>query len=304
MQTNEPHTPAACEDAGMNDEDMHRGTVLVTGARGQLGRSVVRSAAAAGIEAVGLARAELDVTDAAQVRDVVGALAPRVVVHCGAWTDVDGAESDRDGAFAVNAAGTRTLAEACDTAGARLVLVSTDYVFDGERADGYVEDDATAPLNVYGASKLAGDLAALEVLGARAAIVRTAWLFSEFAPNFVQTIARVAAERDAIDVVDDQRGCPTWCGHLADALVELAARDEASGIFHLVDAPDATWFDLAREVVTATGAGCEVRPTTTDAFPRPAKRAAFSILRSTRPDAPAMGDWRDGVRASVAAPVA
>jgi dTDP-4-dehydrorhamnose reductase len=272
--------------------------ILVTGAGGQLGAAVLEAAARAGVEAIGLTRAELDVADAARVLEVVERIQPSAVIHCAAYTNVDGAEADREGAFRVNEAGSRAVAEACRATGAHLVAVSTDYVFPGTQPEGYAELDATGPINVYGESKLAGELAIREVLGDAACIARTAWLFSAQAPNFVQTIAKAARERDALDVVDDQRGNPTWCGHLAIALL-ACAREGIGGTHHLVDAPEATWKDLAAAVVDELGVACEVRPTTSEAFVRPAARAAVSVLRVTNPETPAMGDWHDGVRESL-----
>lgn len=284
----------------MPDQSSERSPLLlVTGAAGQLGSAVVDAAAARGVEAIGLGRTELDITDEARVREVLAQVRPTAVVHCAAWTDVDGAEANRDGAFLVNETGSRVIAEACAAAGAHLVWVGTDYVFPGTAAEGYAEGDEVGPINAYGESKLAGERAVREVLGeSGACIARTAWLFSVQAPNFVQTMARLVRERDAVDVVDDQRGNPTWCGHLADALVACAV-ERLGGTHHLVDTPTATWRDLAQEVADELRTDCEVRPTTSDAYPRPAKRAAVSILRVTRADTPAMGDWREGVRRSL-----
>jgi dTDP-4-dehydrorhamnose reductase len=272
--------------------------ILVTGAAGQLGAAVLEAAARAGLDAVGFTRAELDIADAPRVLGLLERVRPSAVINCAAYTNVDGAEADREGAFRVNEAGSRAVAEACRATGAHLVAVSTDYVFPGTQPEGYAEDDATGPINVYGESKLAGEQAIREVLGDDACIARTAWLFSAQAPNFVQTIAKAARERDALDVVDDQRGNPTWCGHLADALL-ACAREKLTGTHHLVDSPEATWKDLAAAVVDELGVDCEVRPTTSEAFVRPAARAAVSVLRVTRTDTPAMGDWRDGVRESL-----
>ncbi len=289
---------------------MTRPLILVTGAAGQLGAHVLEACAARGVEAIGFTRAELDIADLEQATTLVHRVAPTAIVNCAAYTNVDGAETDRDGAFRVNELGSRNIAIAARDAGAHLVAVSTDYVFPGTAAEGYAERDATGPINVYGESKLAGEHAIREVFGSEdegACIARTAWLFSRHAPNFVQTIARAAREREFLDVVDDQRGNPTWCGHLADALVACAL-ERIVGTHHLVDSPPATWFDLACAVVEELGGGedvsCEVRPTTSEAFVRPAARAAVSVLRVTRPDTPAMGDWRDGVRASLRADAA
>lgn len=273
--------------------------ILVTGAAGQLGVAVLEACARRGVEAIGFTRAELDVADEPRVLEVASTLRPRAIIHCAAYTNVDGAETDRDGAFRVNETGSRAIARAARASGAHLVAVSTDYVFPGTAPAGYAEHDATGPINVYGESKLAGEIAIRSELGDDGAcIARTAWLFSAQAPNFVQTIASAAAARDSLDVVDDQRGNPTWCGHLADALVTCAL-EQIGGTHHLVDQPAATWRDLAQQVVTELDAACTVHPTTSDAFVRPAARAAVSVLRVTRSDTPAMGDWRDGVRESL-----
>jgi dTDP-4-dehydrorhamnose reductase len=273
---------------------------LVTGAAGQLGRDVMRSLAARDHQAIGLSRAELDITDAAQVHSVVQSLEPDAIVHCAAYTAVDDAESHRDSATAVNVDGSRNIAQAAASVDAYLIGVSTDYVFDGADPAGYDEHAATGPINVYGETKLAGERELLACEGA--AVARTAWLFGRDGTNFVRTIARLAASRDAIDVVTDQVGSPTYTAHLADALVRCVEQRPA-GVLHLAGSPVATWNEIAKYVVEVLGVECEVRPTTSDAFPRPAARPACSILRSTRPDAPTVGDWRDGVRALLAPPV-
>lgn len=272
--------------------------ILVTGAGGQLGAAVMEACARRGVAALGFTRTELDVADEPRVRARVAELRPSAIIHCAAYTNVDGAEADRDSAHRVNELGSAAIARAAKEVDAHLVAVSTDYVFPGTAPDGYAEADATGPINVYGESKLAGELAIRAELGDAACIARTAWLFSEQAPNFVQTIAKAARERDALDVVDDQRGNPTWCGHLADALVTCAV-ERIGGTHHLVDQPAATWRDLAAAVVDELGVDCDVRPTTSDAYVRPAARAAVSVLRVTNPRTPAMGDWRDGVRESL-----
>lgn len=271
--------------------------ILVTGAGGQLGRAVVRAAAAHGCHALGLPRADLDVTDVGAVDGVLQALRPHAVVHCAAMTDVDGAEADPDRALAINGEGTRAVATAAASAGAHLVYVSTDYVFPGTAPGGYAEDDEVGPINAYGASKLAGERAARELVP-DACIARTAWLFGADGANFVRTIAALATSRPAIDVVADQQGSPTWTVHLADALV-LCATQRMGGIVHLAGSPPATWHALAEQVVATLGVECEVRPVASAAFPRPAPRPAHSVLRSTRTDAPLVGDWREGLAATL-----
>lgn len=267
--------------------------ILVTGGSGQLGQDVLRAGDAREHDVVALGSQALDVTDSAMVDEVMAAVAPDAVIHCAAYTAVDAAEEERERAFLVNEGGTANVARASEACGAYLVAVSTDYVFRGEAESGYAEDDPPDPINVYGASKLAAERAALKSPGA--AVARTAWLFGEHGANFVSAITRLAHERDSIDVVTDQVGSPTWTRHLADALI-VAAEQRIPGVMHMGGTPVASWFDVASEVVAALGSSCEVRPTTADSFPRPAARPAWSILRSTRPEVPAVGDWREGVR--------
>jgi dTDP-4-dehydrorhamnose reductase len=265
--------------------------LLVTGAGGMLGQDVVSAAAAHTVSAP--SHAELDVTDAAAVRACVADFAPSAVINCAAWTDVDGAESDPDGAFAVNATGAANVADAAAHAGARLVHVSTDYVFDGGKRTPYVESDATGPLGAYGRTKLAGEQA-VAAAGGSHAIVRSSWLFGAGGANFVATMLRLAAERDELAVVTDQVGCPTFTGHLAPALLELAAGD-AQGIFHVAGTGACSWHDFAREIFRQAGADCEVLPATTADMGRPAPRPAFSVLASERPETPSLPSWHDGL---------
>jgi dTDP-4-dehydrorhamnose reductase len=193
--------------------------ILVTGAGGMLGLALRR--AGAGQDVLGLTRAELDITDAAQVASALGGSRPGAVINCAAWTDVDGAQSDPEGAHAINAIGAGTLAQACAASGVHLVHMSTDYVFDGRGTRPYIESDPTGPRSVYGQSKLEGE----RLVGAASPehlIVRTSWLFGEGGRNFVDTMLGLGAERSEVSVVTDQLGCPTWTGHLAPALIELA----------------------------------------------------------------------------------
>jgi dTDP-4-dehydrorhamnose reductase len=273
--------------------------MLVTGGNGQLGHDVVRAATPRGWRVTALGSAELDVTDTAIVDRVVNALKPEAIVHCAAWTAVDDAETNRDVAFFVNETGSRNVARAAQRSDAYLIGVSTDYVFAGDNPDGYVEADAVDPINVYGASKLAGELALLEECPT-AAIGRTAWLFGADGENFVRTIARLADSRDTLDIVNDQVGSPTWTLHLANALID-SAEQRLGGILHLAGSPTASWYEVAQEVVNTTGARCELNPVDSSAFLRPAKRPACSILRAARADTPVVGDWREGVRAVLSA---
>ncbi len=276
--------------------------MLVTGAGGMLGRDVVRVAEAAGHDVVGLPRAELDVTDASAVRRAVADASPGAVVNCAAWTDVDGAEADEAEATRVNGNGAGHVAAAATGAGAGVVHVSSDYVFDGTKGAPYVESDPTAPLSAYGRSKLAGERAVGDGPGARA-IVRSSWLFGTGGRNFVETMLALGTERDVVRVVGDQIGCPTYTGHLAPALVALAAGG-ATGTFHVAGTGAASWYAFAREIFRAAGVDCRAEETTTEEFPRPAPRPAFSVLVSQRRDAPRLAPWQDGLAEYLAERVA
>jgi dTDP-4-dehydrorhamnose reductase len=275
--------------------------LLVTGARGMLGQAVVQAGTARRHEVDARGRDGLDLTDADAVGRALSVAAPDVVVNCAAWTDVDGAETAEDDAHAINADGAGNLARACAASGAFLVHVSTDYVFDGssKRGEAWVESDPVAPLGAYGRTKLDGERQVL-ASGAEHAIVRTAWVFGPGGGNFVDTMRRLAAERDELQVVADQVGCPTFTGHLADALLTIADR-RIHGIQHVAGGGACSWFDLALATFEATGARVRVTPVTTEAFPRPAARPAWSVLGSERPDAVRLPDWREGLRAHLAA---
>ncbi|MGH2949616.1 MAG: dTDP-4-dehydrorhamnose reductase [Solirubrobacteraceae bacterium] len=270
--------------------------LLVTGAAGMLGRDVVAAAGDAGHEVVALARADLDITDAPTVGTAVRAAAPDAVINCAAWTDVDGAEADETAATAVNGAGAGHVAAAAAEAGALLVQVSSDYVFDGLASEPYAEDAPTAPRSAYGRSKLAGEHA---VAPHRSAVVRASWLFGPHGRNFVDTMRRLGAERDEVAVVDDQVGCPTYTGHLAPALVAIAEHG-LTGILHVAGGGRCSWLELAEATFEEAGLSCRVRPQSTAELGRPAPRPAFSALRSTRADAPVLPHWRDGLRAHLA----
>ncbi|RDI68688.1 dTDP-4-dehydrorhamnose reductase [Nocardia pseudobrasiliensis] len=248
--------------------------LIVTGAGGQLGRAVCARAP----HALALHRDDLDITDPEAVRAV---LRPGdVVLNCAAYAAVDAAESDEAGAFAVNETGPAVLAAACDTLGAKLIHVSTDYVFDGAGARPYETDDPTGPTSVYGRSKLAGEQAALK-FERTAHIVRTAWLYTGDHGDFVATMRRLERERETVSVVDDQIGSPTFAVDLAGGLLELAARvrEPMPRILHATNAGQATWFELARAVFEGIGADpARVRPCTSAEFPSPVRRPAYSVL--------------------------
>jgi dTDP-4-dehydrorhamnose reductase len=268
-------------------------TIHVVGAGGMLGQDVLR---AAGADAVALTRADLDVTDSPAVREALAGA--EVVINCAAYTDVDGAETDPGAAHAVNADGARNVAEAA----ARVIYVSTDYVFDGSKTGPYVESDATGPLSEYGRSKLAGERETLTA-SPHSLVVRSSWLFGAGGGNFVDTMLRLAAERDELEVVDDQLGCPTFTGHLAEALVTLARGEvrladgrSAHGVLHVAGSGSCSWFEFAREIFDSAGVEAQLRPCKTAEFPRPAPRPANSVLRSER-GAPLLPTWQEGLDA-------
>lgn len=213
-----------------------------------------------------------------------------LVLHAAGWTNVDGAEADPQSAAAVNVGGTQHVAEL----GVPLVAFSTDYVFDGRKREPYVESDAPNPLSAYARTKLHGEAAA----GEDAWIVRTSWLFGETGTNFVRTLLALARERDEVAVVDDQRGCPTYIGHLATAVRELV--ELPMGLWHLSADGDCTWAEFAEAIFAEAGVGCRVRRVTTAELGRPAPRPAYSVLRSERAGAPRLPHWRDGLRACLA----
>ncbi|GAA2801065.1 dTDP-4-dehydrorhamnose reductase [Streptomyces showdoensis] len=272
---------------------------LITGAAGMLGRDLAEVLAADGVEYTALTRQELDVTDAAAVRAAVAG--HDVVVNAAAWTDVDGAETEEAAATRINGDGPRALAAACAETGAVLIQVSTDYVFPGDATEPYRHDAPTAPVNAYGRSKLAGELAVTELLPERGYVVRTAWLYGAHGRNFVSTMLGLAERLDTVDVVDDQRGQPTWTRALARQLRELGeaavAGKAPAGVYHGTASETATWFDLARAAFELTGLDPErVRPTTSEKFVRPARRPSFSVLAHERwaeAGVAAQPHWRD-----------
>jgi dTDP-4-dehydrorhamnose reductase len=269
--------------------------LLVTGAAGMLGTDVQAATRAVGHEVVTLSHAELDISDRDAVASAVAGARPDAVVNCAAYTDVDAAEADPDGAGAVNASGPGFLAEAAADVGAWLVHVSTDYVFDGTATRPYVESDATGPRSVYGSTKLLGERAVALAAPGGHTIVRSSWLFGTAGSCFPATMLKLAAERDSLTVVGDQRGCPTFTGHLAPALVELAVSRRLAGVVHIAAAGECSWYEFAVEIVRASGTAVQVRRCSTEEFPRPANRPAYSVMRSQRAEAPVLPDWHAGL---------
>ncbi|MCX5396989.1 dTDP-4-dehydrorhamnose reductase [Streptomyces sp. NBC_00102] len=271
---------------------------LVTGAGGMLGRDVLARLAADGVEAVAADRAALDIADPAAVAAAFAEHRPAVVVNCAAWTAVDDAESQEEAALRVNGTGPQVLAEACREHGAVLLQVSTDYVFAGDAGKPYAEDAPTAPRSAYGRTKLAGERAVLETLPETGYVVRTAWLYGAGGGNFVRTMIKLEGIKDTLDVVDDQRGQPTWTVDLADRLVALGgaalAGDAPAGVYHGTSGGETTWFGFTREIFRLLGADPErVRPTTSEAFVRPAPRPAYSVLGHDRWSAAGIAPVRD-----------
>jgi dTDP-4-dehydrorhamnose reductase len=262
--------------------------VLISGAGGQLGHALQEAFADDDVRA--LSHADWDV--AHPLDPALREQGFDLVLHAAAWTDVDGAEADPQGAAAVNVAGVAHAA----ALKAPLVTFSTDYVFDGRKRSPYVESDGPSPASAYGRTKLHGEAAA----GTDAWVVRTSWLFGPTGHNFLRTMLRLGEEQDEIAVVDDQRGCPTYVGHLAAAVRSLADEGLPKGLWHIAASGDCTWADFAEAIFEDSRVACRVRRITTAEFPRPAPRPAYSVLRSERPGAPVLPHWRDGLRACLA----
>ncbi len=270
--------------------------LLVTGANGMLGHRVVTDARTRGWEVVGVDLPDGDLTDAEVAMDLVQQHGPEAVVHCAAFVDVDGAEEKEDLALAVNADASANVAAAAASVGARVVAVSTDYVFDGTLTGRpYVESDPTAPIGAYGRTKLAGEQA-LAGHNDNHAIARTAWLFGVGGKNFLDTMLRLGESRDAVAVVTDQVGSPTYTGHLSSALLDLAAID-ATGVFHTAGGGQCSWHELTVELYRQAGVTARVDETTAAEFARPAPRPAWSVLASERDETPRLPPWQDGVAA-------
>ncbi|GAB3161570.1 dTDP-4-dehydrorhamnose reductase [Myceligenerans halotolerans] len=274
---------------------------LVVGAAGMLGQEMIEVARSAGHDVDGTGRSTgLDILDrAATARAIQGY---DVVVNCAAWTAVDDAETHEPDAFAVNAVGAAHVARACAEAGARLVQVSTDYVFDGAATTPYAEDAPVAPRSAYGRTKAAGEWA-VRAEAPDSLIVRTAWLYGAGGGCFPRTMARLAAEKDRLSVVDDQVGQPTWTRDLADLIVRLRAADAPGGTYHGTSSGQVSWYGFTERIVAATGDDVKLEPTTSDAFPRPAPRPAYSVLGHAALAAAGVtpiGDWSE--RWTAAAP--
>lgn len=268
---------------------------LVVGANGMLGTELMLQLQGQSVTGVDLP--EIDITDpasvAAQLTDV------DVVVNCAAWTAVDDAEEKEPIAFRVNAVGPSILANRCADIGAKLLHISTDYVFDGEDVGPYPETAQPNPASAYGRTKVAGEWAVRAALPNDSWILRTAWLYGEFGPNFVKTMVNLEANRDQLTVVDDQHGQPTWARHLAQRVVEVVEADAPAGIYHATSSGATTWFGFTQAIFTELGADpSRVGPTTTDKFPRPAPRPKNSVLGHdawAKAGLSPLPDWRDAL---------
>jgi dTDP-4-dehydrorhamnose reductase len=283
--------------------------LLVTGCRGMLGQDLIPRLKDAGFEQQCVDIAEMDITKRDLVLNRVGAIKPDLVINCSAYTAVDKAESEQDLAFAVNRDGPGHLADACNKLGIPLIHISTDYVFDGQSSRPYREDDSANPIGVYAQSKWEGEEEVRRRLE-RHIIVRTSWLFGYHGSNFVKTILRLAGERDQLKVVKDQKGCPTWTGHLAEALAQIAERirtnikDAPWGTYHYCGKGATTWFDFAVDIVEQARRYrdlkvSQIAPIPTSEYPTPAKRPMNSeldcgkIRRELRIE---QGLWKEGLR--------
>ena len=278
--------------------------VLLIGPTGQLGRALALRVPA-GVELVEVDRSALDIGDAEAVHAVVAAVRPAVIINAAAHTQVDLAESEPESAFRINANGPRYVAQAAASVGARMVHVSTDFVFAGDRPQPYDIDAATGPVNVYGKSKLAGEEAVVAELGAAATVVRASWLYAAAGRNFVLTMLKLMQSRESLGVVVDQVGSPTWAGSLAQAIWDLAHRPDLHGIQHWADEGVASWYDFAVAIQEEAVArhlldrAIPIRAIAAREYPTPARRPAYSVLDKRR-TAAALGypppHWRASLR--------
>ena len=279
--------------------------VLITGAGGQLGKEL-QGSAPEGAEVVALGHAELDVSSAKAVTEVMESLSPELIINTAAYTAVDRAEDDRDAAFEVNATGARNIATAAAPAKTRLIHLSTDYVFDGRAGRPYTPEDEPRPVSVYGSSKRDGEKAVLELSDGSAVVLRTAWLYSRHGHNFVKTMLQLLAGRDQLEIVADEVGTPTWARGLAEAIWKMASLDSISGIQHWTDAGVASRYDFAvaiRDEARALGlidTEVPIWPHRSRDYPRPARRPAFGVLDKTATWRALGTDprhWRESLRA-------
>ena len=279
---------------------------LITGGSGQLGLALQEELTQRGIDFVSANSSELDITKPLIVNQMVDLIMPSVIINAAAWTDVDGAESNESAAHAVNALGPQNLAIAASKAGARLVQISTDYVFSGEAPSPWSENAPRNPQSVYGSTKGEGENFVLTTLPSNSYVVRTAWLYSPQGKNFAKTMANLASNKKGeVRVVNDQIGQPTFAGDLANQIVELVLSDASAGIYHGTNSGQATWFEFAQEIFSLAGADVSrVMPVSTSEFSKPAKRPAYSVLGHdawARTSVPAMRNWKIALEEAIPA---
>lgn len=251
--------------------------VLILGATGLLGKALVREWI--GDDVLAMGSRDVDIRDSSKVREIVEKARPDWIVLAAAYTDVDGCESNSELAFSVNRDGAVNVAQAARQAGAKLIFLSSDYVFDGKKTSPYEVDDMRNPQGVYGRSKAEAEVKLVEILP-NCCIARTSWVFGIGGRCFPDTILRLAANRPALDVVNDQRGCPTYTVDLSRAIIQLC-RQNASGVVHVTDADDCSWFEFAKEIIARAGLTTEVRPVNSQQMARPAPRPSYSVLSAT-----------------------
>ena len=271
--------------------------VLVTGAKGQLGRDLMNELKRQGLEGIGVDVEEMDITDPEKCRSVIGQAGADAVIHCAAYTAVDAAEDQAELCRKINGEGTRNVAEACRDAGVKLMYISTDYVFDGEGTRPWEPDDERAPLNVYGQTKYEGELAIEELLD-RYYIIRIAWVFGAAGKNFIKTMLRLGRERGAVSVVNDQVGSPTYTYDLARLLVDMV-QTEHYGRYHATNEGECSWYEFACEIFRQAGLEVQVTPVSSEAFAAKAKRPANSRMskeKLTEKGFVRLPDWQDALK--------
>lgn len=266
------------------------GRILVTGANGMLARDLCPMLEDADFEVIETTRNELDVTDELQVRRVISDVKPDYVIHCAAYTNVDKAEEEPEIAELVNAKSAEYIAKACNSNNAVMIYISTDYVFDGTKKTPYVPDDITNPTGAYGLSKLHGEEAVRKFCPAHY-IIRTSWLYGHHGKNFVETMISLA-EKTELKVVDDQVGCPTWTVDLSDAIISFIDEEPPFGTYHACGAGSTSWYGFAKEIFDLMSLNVKLISCTTEEFPRPAKRPAYSVMDNEG----LLRDWKQALQ--------
>ncbi len=265
-------------------------TILITGANGMLGKDSVRVFLSSGYDVIGAGKDELDITDFNCVINFFARNKIDFVLHAAAYTKVDDAETNRDLAFLINAEGAKNIAIAANEKSIPIVYISTDYVFDGKKNTPYLPSDKTNPINVYGASKLAGE-EAVKKENPKHYIIRTSWLYGKYGKNFVDTMIALSKTQKSIKVVNDQFGCPTWSVDLVEAIKNIIEKNMPFGTYHLCGGGVATWFDFAKKIFEIQKIKIEVIPVKTSEFPRPAPRPKFSAMDNSS----ALSSWEEGL---------